>query len=154
MCNKSDCKKVCKCQRKELKLEVGKYYKTRAGEKLLIFSELPQPCEFDYKFVGAIIRDGISTKVIKFRESGIGFLSENAQYDLIQEWKDQTSLFVNVYKESCGKLEIGEGHETPAEAKKARVPLISMNYLTTLKITEMIDEDGASELITECITIE
>lgn len=84
----------------EMKIEVGKWYKTRAGHKAFVAFCTPYPCLIG-PYVGYVETE--TNLIYNWLGDGAASMgaSSNNKYDLIEEWKEPKSgvAYVNVYPE-------------------------------------------------------
>jgi len=84
----------------EMKIEVGKYYKTRDGRKAFVAFCTPSPCLIG-PYVGYVETE--TNLIYNWLGDGAASMraSSNNKYDLIEEWKEPKSgvKYFNVYPE-------------------------------------------------------
>jgi len=76
----------------KLKIEVGKYYKTRCGKKAKVKYKLDGPYPYPYPWIGMIFYDE-REYMATWSEKGASFFSGDYHGDdIISEWSDDPSL--------------------------------------------------------------
>lgn len=80
-----------------MKIEVGKYYRTRDGRKAYVGYRHPEIAKTKYVLVGHVVADNRSLLTFKWLACGQWRVCGESDSDLVAEWIEPTKHYVKVY---------------------------------------------------------
>jgi len=86
----------------DLKIEAGKYYKTRGGQKAFVALRNPVKGVEEEIWLGFVFEFGRPVLRTWDTEDGLDNVNDTSRFDLIAEWVDPIIVWINVYPVESG----------------------------------------------------